>query len=176
MECGEGGLPGTMFQQIRSNPSYRGPSQDLVLIESHEQYSDGRIMSRNFLPGVVKGLKESSFQEAIDKFFEAGLEVQNEDQLDHFLWVSCRPLPELRLNLSEATTPLEDAASVYGPGWGRSLEGCLGNVEIPGDQRPVPSPAKAAALRDWPHQAQMLLQHPEGRKLPSAKLLDVGIS
>lgn len=48
--------------------------KDLVLIESHEQYSDGRIMSRNFLPGVVKGLKESSF-EAIDKFFEAGLEV-----------------------------------------------------------------------------------------------------
>jgi hypothetical protein len=48
--------------------------KDLLLVESYEQDSDGKIQTRNYLPGVRKNVKDLSFKPAIDSFFQNGLE------------------------------------------------------------------------------------------------------
>lgn len=49
--------------------------EDLILIESHEQDTDSRIQTRNYLPGVRKSLRESSFTAALEEWFHCGLQV-----------------------------------------------------------------------------------------------------
>jgi hypothetical protein len=50
---------------------------DVVLVETHEQMNDGRVRSRNFLPGVKKLLGESS-QEAVERWMEKELGLNPE--------------------------------------------------------------------------------------------------
>jgi len=49
--------------------------KDMLLIESHEQDSTGKITTRNYLPGVKMTLKDTSVQAVLDRWFETGLQV-----------------------------------------------------------------------------------------------------
>ncbi|CAK0894799.1 unnamed protein product [Prorocentrum cordatum] len=49
--------------------------KDLILIETHEQDSQQRVHTRNYLPGITANVKESSAQKELQSWLESGLGV-----------------------------------------------------------------------------------------------------
>jgi hypothetical protein len=54
----------------------------MLLIETHEEDSSGRITTRNFLPGLVTTVNEVSVQQQIERWLENGLQVNLQKCVD----------------------------------------------------------------------------------------------
>lgn len=66
-----------LFEMVFLKVQYK----DLILIESYEQDSEGRVQSRSYLPGVRKTFTESTFSMAIERWITSGLMVNLKDVL-----------------------------------------------------------------------------------------------